>query len=190
MFDHIERVLYSCEQEGKDIIMLGDLNCDLLAEEPCCYTKRLNNITSTSHLNQLITEATCITEDTESLLDHVYVSDVNKVVNSGVIHTGVSDNSLIYVTVGNVKVSKKGHKYQINREYKYFNDIEFVSDLSHVNWTQVTLCNDVSNAVEKFQAIFLKICNQHASLKKKHVRNKKAPWLTDDVIRLMREGIH
>ena len=60
MFDHIERVLYSCEQEGKDIIMLGDLNCDLLAEEPCCYTKRLNNIISTSH--QLITEATRITE--------------------------------------------------------------------------------------------------------------------------------
>ena len=67
--------------EGKDIIMLGDINCDLLAEEPCCYTKRLNNITSTSHLNQLISEATRITEDTESLLDHVYVSDLNKVVN-------------------------------------------------------------------------------------------------------------
>ena len=57
---------------------------------------------------------------------HVYVSDVNKVLNSGVIHTGVSDHSLVYVTVGNVKVSKKGHKYQINREYKHFSDIEFV----------------------------------------------------------------
>ena len=46
---------------------------------------------------------------------------------------------------------------------------------------------DVNNAVEKFQAIFSEICNQHAPLKKKRVRNKKAPWLTDDVIRLMRE---
>ena len=62
---------------------------------------------STSPLNQLITEATCINEDTESLLDHVYVSHVNKVVNSGVIHTGLSDHFLVYVTVENVRSIRK-----------------------------------------------------------------------------------
>ena len=77
------------------MVLLGDINCDLLAQEPCCYTKRLKCITSTSHLHQLINVPTRITEDTESLIDHVYVSDVNKVVDSGVSHVSISRDVLI-----------------------------------------------------------------------------------------------
>ncbi|XP_072023357.1 uncharacterized protein [Amphiura filiformis] len=125
LFDHIERVIQSCELEGKEIVMIGDMNCDVIAPIPSCYTNRLRNVETSYHLHQVITEPTRVTEKSSTLIDHIYVPDVNKVNDSGVIHTGISDHSLVFVNIG-------------------------------------------KNT-------------------KKRVRDKKAPWLTDDIIKLMRE---
>lgn len=186
-FDHIERLLFSCEQEDKEIVLIGDINCDLLADEPDCYTKRLMNVTSISNIKQLIREPTRITEDSETVIDHVYVSDENKVIDSGVDHIGISDHSLVHVTIGNVKINNNGHKYHISRNYKHFNYDDFTHELDNVDWSPVYSCNDVNIAVNKFQDMFSKVCNTHAPLKKKRVRKTKSPWLTNDVIKLMRE---
>jgi len=150
LFDHIEKVMQNVELEGKDIIMIGAMNCDVIAPNPCCYTKRLSNIETGYHLHQVITEPTRITENTSTLIDHIYVPDVNKVVDSGVIHIGISDHSLVFVNTSigtHTKVNKTGHKYQYNRNNKHFNVTDFVTDLNNVNWTPVTHCNDVNVAV-------------------------------------------
>lgn len=95
------------------------------------------NVTSTANIKQLITEPTRITEDSETLLDQVYISDENKVIDSGVDHIGISDHSLVHVTIGNVKINKNGHKYHISRKYKHFNNDDFTHELSNVDWTPV-----------------------------------------------------
>lgn len=187
LFEYIEIIMQNAELEDKEIIMMGDINCDVTALNACCYTKRLNDIKTNYHLNQLITEPTRVTESTSTLIDHIYISDVNKVVESGVIHTGISDHSMVYVTIGNNKVSKSGHKTKFTRNYKHLDAHDFTSDLNNVDWTQITKCSDVNDAAHMFQSLFINVCNNHAPIKKKRVRKKKSPWLTDDIVSLIRE---
>jgi hypothetical protein len=54
LFNHLEHVLHSVELEGKDYILMGDLNCDLLSPNPHCYTVRLTDVCNNFHLEQII----------------------------------------------------------------------------------------------------------------------------------------
>ena len=67
------------------------------------------------HLHQLIKNLTRITEDSETLVDHVYTSNCDKIVSSGVIHTSLSDHSMVYASWGRaVKLTHNFRKYKVN----------------------------------------------------------------------------
>ena len=78
--DIFESVLQEIELENKDLVILGDVNCDLLLDTPDCQTRKLNGVCDSFHLQQLITEATRVTETTETLLDHIYTNNIDKMV--------------------------------------------------------------------------------------------------------------
>ena len=129
---------------------------------------------------------TRITETSFTLIDHFYTSNVDKIVSSGVIHTGLSDHSMIYASWGRtIKQKTFVHKYKVNRKYNRFDDKEFVKHLNRVQWCQVTDTNEVNEAVMKFESLFLPICNKHAPLRRKRVRKQNSPWITNDIIQLM-----
>ena len=54
LFDKFESILAKMDNENKYIIVLGDLNCDLLACPASCYTMRLTEICDTFALVQVI----------------------------------------------------------------------------------------------------------------------------------------
>ena len=78
--------------------ILGDLNCNLLQEKALFNvpTSKLNSIYELYQLSQLINEPTRVTLTTSSLIDHVVTNTPEKISHSGVVHTGISDHSLIY----------------------------------------------------------------------------------------------
>ena len=84
------------DDENKELHILGDLNCNMLTNISNQPTKTLKGILETYQLSQLITEATRITTSSCTLIDHYITSMPEKIVQSGVIHTGISDHSLIY----------------------------------------------------------------------------------------------
>ncbi len=57
---------------------MGDVNCDLLTATPHCYTIKMNKIARNYHLEQLIKEATRVTETSSTLL-HVLTTSRNQV---------------------------------------------------------------------------------------------------------------
>ena len=83
---------------------------------------------------QLIKDPTRITKDFETLIDHIYTSNRDKIVSSGVIHTGLSDHSMVYASWGRAITEKNHdvHKYKVNRSYKNFNSEEFLKDLDSI----------------------------------------------------------
>ena len=102
------------------------------------------------------------------------------------IHTGLSDHSMIYASWGRaIKQKTSVHKYKVNRKYNRFDDKEFAKHLNRVQWCQVTDTNEVNEAVMKFESLFLRICNKHAPLRRKRVRKQNSPWITNDIIKLM-----
>ena len=82
LFDDIEHVLSIVEDENKDLILLGDLNCDLISSNPSCYTKRLVDIIfcEDAHLEQVIHEPTRVVEYSSTLIDVLFTT--NKLVTT------------------------------------------------------------------------------------------------------------
>ena len=108
-FNKLEQVLQFFESEVKEIILLGDTNCDLLHRDTAPnldhvipnldrvmpnHVKRIVDIYDSFGLKQLITEPTRETIHTSTLIDHIAVSNNNNIVESGVIKTAISDHYL------------------------------------------------------------------------------------------------
>ena len=69
---------------GKEIIILGDMNCNLL-KTSCYESKILLDTCSELHLTQLIKDPTRITSQTSSLLDVIMISSSSKVKIAGLL---------------------------------------------------------------------------------------------------------
>ena len=188
VFDSVNSVLEKVECENKDVLLIGDVNCDLLTNNPSCYTKKMNEVSESFQMKQVIKEATRITETSETLIDHIYTNFPEKISHSGVIHTGLSDHCYVYTIMGKeINTDPNDHKYSINRSYKYFDEVSFKSDMRKVNWFEIVHCNNIDDAVNSFEMKFLEIANRHAPLRKKRVRHKISPWITDKIAKAMRE---
>ena len=100
--DIFKQLLEVNECSNKEIIIIGDVNCDVLAQSPTCYTNRLAEITDNHFLTQIITKRTWITKHSKTLIDHIkfYTSSPNKVSYSGVLHPGIGDHCAIYAIIG------------------------------------------------------------------------------------------
>ena len=68
-FNTFEILLQNIENEEKEFLVLGDLNCDLLPEIKSTHTKKFLDLINLYQLEQLIKEPTRITETTETLID-------------------------------------------------------------------------------------------------------------------------
>ena len=62
-------------------------------------------------LKQLISLPMCITENSSALLDHVLTNSTDRISQSGVVDTGLSDHQLIYCTRKVNQTKLNTHKY-------------------------------------------------------------------------------
>jgi hypothetical protein len=181
LFNHLDHLLQVVESEGKEYILMGDLNCDLLTSSPHCYTIRLKTICYNYNLVQLITKPTRITEKSKTLIDLIYCTDPSKICVYGVIHVGISDHSLTYAIWGknkkncnepannnvkNINTKHDNHSFRTSRSYKKFNETKFLNDLAQTNWDNVYNTGNVNTSAELFEQMFLNVINRHAPFKK------------------------
>ena len=85
-----------------EIIVLGDFNVDFLARksDPACKLKRqLQQFALNNDLKQLIITLTRICEQTGTAIDLVFVNNSHRIVESGVIHSTISNHSVVFCTM-------------------------------------------------------------------------------------------
>ena len=93
-----ETLLRKLDDTNIDIIITGDLNCDMMANNPTHHTKRLSDLINEFQLKQHITSPTRITPSSKTLIDIIMTkASDTKIIDSGVIHLGLSDHSLVYI---------------------------------------------------------------------------------------------
>ena len=128
-FESLERVLRFIESEDKEIILLGDANCDFsykMLESSSNNLpngiNRLADLYDSFGLTQLISEPTRETIDTSTIIDHIAVSAECDIIESGVLKLALSDHYLVYAIRkfrGNIPCS---HKMIKTRRMKNFNE--------------------------------------------------------------------
>ena len=193
-FEKLEQVLQFFERENKEIIVLGDTNCDLLAIEQEVSlnvehnnTKRIKDLYQLYGLTQLISEPTRETCHTSTLIDHIAVSAASNIVESGVLKISISDHYMIFC-VRKYRGALKGQHKKVNtRQMKDFDQNSFLSDISSIDWDSILNCSkDINTAVENWSNVLSMIIEKHAPMRHRRVSEKYCPWITTQLKALAR----
>ena len=179
-----DRLLSRLEDENKESIILGDVNCNLLAKNVDSRTSTLKFTYDVYQYSQLIKTPTRITENTSTLIDHLITNMPHKIIKSGVCHLSISDHSLIYAIRRSIPLREKPRIIE-TRNYKDFDLTCFLADLKQLPWDLVELSDDPNEMLCVWKTLFLDTLNTHAPVKTKRVRNVAAPWITPQLKKLM-----
>ncbi len=134
-------------------------------------------------LQQLITSPTRITPRTKTSLDIIIITKIGdtKIIDSGVIHLGISDHSLVYAC-RKVSIPKAKPKVVETRQFKHFNITNFQQDLNQaLNSTLFYNCTDANTAWYAWKEIFLEIADILAPVLKRKVKSEYNPWMTNEI---------
>ncbi|CAB3984845.1 Hypothetical predicted protein [Paramuricea clavata] len=133
---------------GKEIIVVGDLNCDLLKPDSPEAMSLLDFCTSANQ-TQLIKEPTRVTETSSSLIDIIMTSNVSLVENHGLALSHISDHYLIYAFL-KLKMLKPPPSYKCVRSYKNYKPDSFLVDLQRIPWYDIFIMDDANVMLDHF----------------------------------------
>ena len=83
-FVKIEEIISRIDSEDKELILVGDLNCNFLSRNQDSNYNMLKSITGTYQLSQLIKAPTRVSNSSASLIDVIFTNCPNKITCSGV----------------------------------------------------------------------------------------------------------
>ena len=190
-FIKLETNLSYLDREGKEIIFLGDTNCDLTSitqgQLSDNNAKHLRSIYDLFSFTQLIEEPTRVILATATLIDHIATTCPNSVLESGVLKISMSDHYMVYCIRKLNGSFKKDHKAIKTRNMKNFSEEAFLQDVANINWQDVLgTSDDVNKLVERFLTLFSLMIEKHAPLRQIRVSEKYCPWINADLKRLIR----
>ena len=166
--------------DNSDIILLGDFNYNLCNQQTDWLT-----VTSMFGLSQMIKDHTRVTKKTQTLIDHIYTNNTDKVINANIIHSSISDHYVIFCTylVKSPKQPKNGHEYIQYRSLKNFNKTLFLHDFSCMPFDNIYEADDPDKALDLLHMMLLVAIDKHAPLRTKRVKHSDLPpWMTADLI--------
>ena len=147
--DCIEKVL----QEEKEIYLLGDINRDLLNDQ---IHRAWGDYIEPFGLTQLVSEATRVTPDSRTLIDHIYCNYPENVKSVLVPKLGLSDHFPVFITRTMQNHSPKGHYSISYRSFKNFDETKFINDLRAVPWDLIKLFDETDDILEAWTDFFYK----------------------------------
>ena len=129
LFEKFENFLKLIDNEGKDIIITGDLNCNLIEHAQNHATSKLIDIVDIFQLQQHIQTPTRTTYNSSSLIDLILTHiDDDKILKVGVVDLGISDHSLVYMC-RKISIPKEPPKIVLSRQFKNYSSYQFKEEL-------------------------------------------------------------
>ncbi len=114
--------------KGKEIVLLGDLNIDLLDPEKHSDV----NLYHIYNLHNLITASTCFKKQEGTLIDPILVKNARKFKGSIYVYCGFSDWHHIVGCITKVQLPTFNPLRVTYRNYKNFDENAFSQDISQI----------------------------------------------------------
>lgn len=190
-FNKLESIFSFLDKENKEIIFLGDTNCDFSEKAPNQPSdnnaKHMSDLYELFSLKQLIEEPTRVTLDTSTIIDHVATTCIRNIVKSGVHKVSLSDHYMVFCVRKYNGAVEKGHKMIKTRKMKHFNEEAFLTDVSDIDWERLLSdSDDINILVNKWSNLFSTIIDRHAPLTEMRVSERYCPWIDKGLRDLMR----
>ena len=184
--DRFEQFFENVLNEGKEIILLGDFNKDLL--NPNAHREWLV-LTESLGLSQLVTQPTRVTTNTSTLIDHIYSSHEDNLSKESVCKIGISDH---FAVVCNRKLNSSyknnSHKSITYGSFKRFEENNFLNDLAVLPWDSIERYANIDDALEALYSLFVETINKHAPIKKHRIKKDIQPdWLNSEILDIMKD---
>ena len=129
-FEMIENVISFLDKEGKEIILLGDTNCNLSPEtsEKDSNAKNLNSIYNLLNFKQIIKEPTRECLLSRTVTDHIETNLQRNILLSRVIEVSMSDHCMVYSVRKFNGSLTRDHKSKTTRNMTNFSKSDFLAD--------------------------------------------------------------
>ena len=172
--------------EGKEMVMCGDFNVDLLSERGSDHFV-YNSLISVDMV-QLVNGIT--RPASNACLDHIYVTNPEHFTKCCISDVSLSDHCPVYTCRKLCGLSKNSdvHIQVRYRSFKDFDEKNFLHDLRNAPWYLLNSEKEVENAFEKWVRIFNEVCDSNCPVIERRVKRLKQPaWLTSDIIDAMKK---
>ena len=177
--------------DDKEVLIMGDLNFNLLQNPP----KRWLDFIEMFNLTQNISQPTRITENSSTLIDHIYTNRPENISEVIVSSFSASDHFPVCAT-RNVHTNlnhKNSHTLINYRDFKKFDEDKFLNCLMNSNLSNVENIVDVDEAMNSWNEIVITTLNNCAPMKTKRVKSNLLPnWLNSEITeaRKKRDNYH
>ena len=163
--------------------ILGDLNIILINNQKHTPNgiKHYQEFCSLHGLKQLITSPTRVTENSSSLFDHILANFTDRVSQSGVVDTGLSDHQLIYCTRKVNRTKFNTHKYIRTRSLKNYSQSLYLEKLNEINFPDYSKFTDINDAYSDFTGKVTSVIDQIAPMKEIRVKNNSQDWFDAEI---------
>ena len=189
-FSKLELILSFLDKEEKEVILLGDTNCDFTVKEGIVMdnnAKHLTNIYELFTFKQLIAEPTRVTANSSSIIDHIATTSPRNIVTAGVIPTFLSDHFMVFCVRKFEGGVIKDHKTIKTRRMKNFNEQMFLNDVASINWIRALgQTDDINILVRNWSSLFSSVIEKHAPVQTMRVSDKYCPWVNADLRALIK----
>ena len=148
----------------QEVYILGDLNINLINKQKYIPNgiKRYKEFCSLYGLEQLISTPARVTENSSSVLDHILTNSTDRVSQSGVIDTGLSDHQLIY----RIRTKFNSHKNITIRSLKNYSQDVYLEELNKINFADYSKFTDINDAYSDFIGKVSSTINKTAPIRK------------------------
>lgn len=162
---------------SENICILGDININLFNSNDsatvayCDFLKQVG-------LLQLISEAT--RHASQSLIDHILISNDELVLLSGVTDVDIADHDLIYCVL-RVKKPVMHPKFITRRNLKTLEKDIIISSLRMFNLDAIYYIGDINIKIEYLTSVLMTIFDALAPNKTFKITKEYKPWITSNI---------
>ena len=91
--------------------------------------------------------------------------------------------TLLFILHAVAHLRSNMHKNVEVRQLKNFNEVEFLRDPRVIDWKRVTMHNNPNEMWDFWKHLLASVIDKHAPLRTKRVKNKRSPWITNELLR-------
>ena len=164
---------------------MGDFNIDLLKYDSQTSSSDFYDVLSSYGYRPLIMQPTRVTSHSATLIDNIFINDLETQSFGGNITASISDHFPQFSQINIFDKPLKKNSIKYGRSFKYFNQNEFATELQNINWLNILQGNSTEESFNKFFLVIEHLLNEMPPIRKltkNEIKLQKLPWITKGLL--------